>query len=131
MSPWHMTCRLVNVSYRYLTELCFHKNCQLVVIITHVWDVTILLCFCGAVGGSTLFKLGNPCMMELLRCLNICVDMGVPSFGCAVRFNPCYKNFISDLRSCENYPSYSWLIVALLPHHLVKIYKQSHWKPIL
>ncbi len=26
--------------------------------------------------------------MELPRCLIICVDMGVPFFGCTVRFNP-------------------------------------------
>jgi hypothetical protein len=48
----------------------------------------VLLCFCGASGGSTLFTLGNLYIMELLRCLIICGDMGVPFFGCAVRFNP-------------------------------------------
>ena len=31
-------------------------------------------------------------LMELPRWLNICIDMGVPSFGCAVCFNPWYKN---------------------------------------
>ncbi len=100
-STWHMTCRLVNVSYLYLTELCFHENCQLMVIISCIWDVAILLCFCGASGGSTLFTLGNPYIMELLRWLNICVDIGVPSFGCAVHFNPWYKNFMWGLCSCE------------------------------
>jgi hypothetical protein len=29
---------LVTVSYRYLTALCFHENCQLVVIISRVWE---------------------------------------------------------------------------------------------
>ncbi len=44
----HLTCGLVNVSYRYLTALCFHENCQLVVIVSCVWAETVLLCFCGA-----------------------------------------------------------------------------------
>ncbi len=123
MSPCHLTRGLVNVSYRYLTALCFHKNCQLVVIISRVWDVTILLCFCRAVGGSTLFTLRSCCIMELLRCFNICMDMGVPSSGCTVCFNPWYNNFISGLPSCENQPPYSLLIVQLLPHLWVKYYK--------
>jgi hypothetical protein len=37
-SPWHLSRGLVTVSYRYLTVLCFHENCQLVVIISRVWD---------------------------------------------------------------------------------------------
>jgi hypothetical protein len=37
-SPWHLTCRLVTVSYRYSTALCFYENCQLVIIISRVWD---------------------------------------------------------------------------------------------
>ncbi len=110
-----------------LAVLCFHKNCQLVVIISCIWDVTVLPCFSKAVGGSTIFTLGNPSIMEMRRYLNICMDMGVPSSGCTMHFNPWYKYFISDLRSCENQPSCSWLIVELLPHHLVKNYKPSHW----
>jgi hypothetical protein len=98
-----LTCGLVNISYRYSTALCFHEHCQLVVIISCVWAVTILLCFCGAIGGSTLFTLRNPCIMELPRCLIICVDMGVPFFGCTVHVNP-LVHFISGLRSCENQP---------------------------
>ncbi len=50
--------------------------------------MTVLLCFCGASGGSTLFTLGNPYIMEIPSCLIFCVDMGIPFFGCAVRFNP-------------------------------------------
>jgi hypothetical protein len=53
-----------------------------------VFGVTVLLCFCGASGGSKLFTLGNPYIMEIPRCLIIYVDMGIPFFGCAVRFNP-------------------------------------------
>jgi hypothetical protein len=45
----------------------------------------VLLRFCGASGGSTLFTLGNPCMMELPRGLIICVDMGVPLLCCALQ----------------------------------------------
>ena len=78
-SPWHLTCRLVTVSYRYSTALCFHENCQLVVIIS-ASGMTVLLCFCGASGGSTLFTLGNPYIMEIPRCLIICVDMGILVF---------------------------------------------------
>jgi hypothetical protein len=37
-SPWHLMHGLVAVSYRYSTALCFPENCQLVVIISHVWD---------------------------------------------------------------------------------------------
>jgi hypothetical protein len=33
------------------------KNCFLVVIISHVWDVVFILCFRGASGGSTLLTL--------------------------------------------------------------------------
>jgi hypothetical protein len=38
------------------------KNCLLVVIISCTWDVVIILCFCGAIGGSTLLKLAFPCI---------------------------------------------------------------------
>jgi hypothetical protein len=38
----------------------FIENCLLVVIISHVWDVVIILCFCGASGGSTLLTLAFP-----------------------------------------------------------------------
>jgi hypothetical protein len=86
-SPWHLTNGLVTASYRYLTALCFHENCQLVVIISHVWDDRSPL-FCRASGGSTLFTLGNPYIMELPRFLIICMDMGIPFFCCAVGFNP-------------------------------------------
>ncbi len=37
-SPWHLTRGLVAVSYSYWTALCFHENCQLVVIISCIWD---------------------------------------------------------------------------------------------
>ncbi len=63
MGTWRLTCGLVNVLNRYLTALCFHENCLLVVIISCVGDVTIFLCFCGAIGVSTLFTLGNPCII--------------------------------------------------------------------
>jgi hypothetical protein len=36
------------------------KNCLSVVIISRVWDVVFILCFCGASGGSTLLTLAFP-----------------------------------------------------------------------
>ncbi len=99
------------------------------IIISCIWDGTVFFCFCGGIGGSTLFTFGNPCIMELPRCLNICMDMGISSSGCAVCFNPWYKNFISGLRSCENQPLNSWLIAKLLPCFWVKKYKWSPCKP--
>jgi hypothetical protein len=38
------------------------KNCLLVVIISRIWDVLFILCFCGASGGSTLLTLAFPCI---------------------------------------------------------------------
>jgi hypothetical protein len=38
------------------------KNYLLVVIISCVWDVVIILCFCGASGGSTLLTLAFSCI---------------------------------------------------------------------
>ncbi len=131
-STWHLTCGLVNVSYRYSTSLCFHENCHychLVVCISCVWAATILLCFCGAIGCSILFTFVNSCIMELPRCLSICVGMGVLPSGCAVHFNPWYKTFISGLRSHENQPLWGWLIVKLFPCLWVKKYKWSCWNP--
>jgi hypothetical protein len=43
----------------------------------------------------------------------ICVDMVIPIFGCAVRFNPWYVDFISGPSSCDNQPWFKWLIVKL------------------
>jgi hypothetical protein len=46
----------------YLTWLfAFMKNYLTVVIISCVWDVVLILCFCGASGGSTQLKLAFPC----------------------------------------------------------------------
>jgi hypothetical protein len=38
------------------------KNWLSVVIISRVWDVVIILCFCGASGGSTLLTLAFLCI---------------------------------------------------------------------
>jgi hypothetical protein len=52
--------------------------------------------------------------MVLWRGLNtICVDRGILTFGCVVRFNPWYVGYISGLNSCENQLPCSWLIVEL------------------
>jgi hypothetical protein len=58
-------------------------------------------------------------------------QMGILTFGYAVRFNLWYENFISGLGSCENWPLCSWLIVELLSLLWVKNYRWSHWKPFL
>ncbi len=76
--------------------------------------MTVLFCFCGVSGGSTQFTLGNLYIIELLRCLIICVDMGVPFLVALCASTLWYKNFISGLCSCENRPPWSWLIVKLL-----------------
>jgi hypothetical protein len=52
------------------------------------FGITFLLCFCGASGGSTLFTLGKPHIIEIPSYLIFCVDMGIPFFDRAVRFNP-------------------------------------------
>ncbi len=59
--------------------------------------------------------------MELPRWLSIiCTDMVIPTFGCAMRLNPWYVDFISGPSSCEKQPLSSWLIVKLLPLLWVK-----------
>jgi hypothetical protein len=78
-----------------------------VVIISCIWDVVFILCFCGASGGSTLLSLA-------FLCINGVTDVsqhhlhgyGHPNFsGCAVRFNPCYVDLmILGLSFCENQP---------------------------
>jgi hypothetical protein len=37
------------------------------VIISRVREVTIFLCFHGAIGGSTLFRLGSPCIIGITK----------------------------------------------------------------
>ncbi len=53
---------LVNVSEIPDFFFAFMENCLLVVITSHVWDVVFILCFCGAIGGSTLFTLPFSCI---------------------------------------------------------------------
>ncbi len=56
---------------------------------------------------------------------------GHPDFWLRCMLNPWYENFMSGLRSCENQPPCSWLIVKLLPRLWVTNNKWSHWKPFL
>jgi hypothetical protein len=42
------------------------------------FGMIVLLCFCGVSGVSTLFTLGNPYIMEILRCLIILCGYGCP-----------------------------------------------------
>jgi hypothetical protein len=63
----------------YLTAFCFNENCLSVVIISRVWDVVFILCFCGASGGSTLLTLAFPSINGVTRQLSIiCTDMVIP-----------------------------------------------------
>jgi hypothetical protein len=100
----------------------FMKNCLLVVIISCFWDVIIILCFCKAIGGSTLLTLAFPCINGATKVTQHHLHgMVIPIFGCVVRFNPWYVDFTSGPSSCENQTPSSWLIIKLLPLHWVKI----------
>jgi hypothetical protein len=76
-SPWHLTRGLVTVSYRYSTELCFHENCQLVVIISCIWDDRSPLFLRSQCWLNTI-HIGESLHNGVPRCLIICVDMGIP-----------------------------------------------------
>jgi hypothetical protein len=82
------------------------KNCLLVVIISHIWDVVFILCFRGASGGSTILTLAFPSINGVTEATQHHLHgYGHPNFsGCAVRFNPCYVDFILGLSFCENQP---------------------------
>ncbi len=131
MGTKHLTHGLVNVSYRYSTAMWLHETCLSVVIISCVWDVMVFLCFLRSHWSLNTIHIGKSLRNGLPRCLNICVDMGIPTSGCTVRFNPWDKNFVSGLRSSENQLQYSWLIVKLIPCLWVKKYKWSPWKSFL
>jgi hypothetical protein len=84
----------------YLTAFCFHEKLPLmVVIISCVWDVVIILCFCGASGGSTLLTLAFPCVNGVTKVTRHHLRRyGDPkNFGCAVCFDPWHVDFISVL----------------------------------
>jgi hypothetical protein len=63
------------------------KNCLLVVIISRIWDVVFILCFCGASGGSTLLTLAFPSINGVTKgqLSIICMDMVIPIFLVALR----------------------------------------------
>jgi hypothetical protein len=90
------------------------KNCFSVVIIRCIWDVVFILCLCGASGGSTLLTLAFPCIDEVTEATQHHLhEYGHPNFsGCAVRFNPCYVDFVSGLSFYEN-QSLIWLADCL------------------
>ncbi len=76
------------------------------VIFSHVWDVVVILCFCGASGGSTLLTLAFPSINGVTKATqNHLHGYGHPNFsGWAVPFIPWYVDFISGLSFCENQP---------------------------
>ncbi len=90
----------------YKTVFCFHEKLPFGGIISCVWDVVFILCFCGASGGSTLLTLAFPGINGATKATQHHLrGYGHPNFsGCAVRFNPWYVDFISGLSSCENQP---------------------------
>jgi hypothetical protein len=90
----------------YLNVFCFHEKCLLVNIISLVWDVVFILCFCGASGGSTLLTLAFPCINGFTKVTQHHLHgYGHPNFvSCAVHLNPLYVDFISGPSSCENQP---------------------------
>ncbi len=70
-------------------RLCFHEKCSLVVIISHAWDVTIILCSCGAIGGSTLFTLAIPCIYGATKVTqHHQLGYGHPNFWLRCAFQP-------------------------------------------
>jgi hypothetical protein len=90
----------------YLTAFSFMKNCLLVDIISRIWDVVFILCFCGASGGSTLLTLVFPSINGVTKATQHHLHgYGHPKFsGCTARFNLWYVDFISGLSCCENQP---------------------------
>ncbi len=127
ISPWHLTRGLVTVSHRYSTALSFHKTAGWWLSLV-AFGMTVLLCFCGASGCSTLFTLGNPYIMEIPRCLHLrgyghpilWLRCALQTFGiktlsqayALVRINPREIGWLSSFFSL-------W----------VKKYKWSLWKP--
>ncbi len=117
---WHVGWSLYHIDTWLLFR--FHEYCLLVIIISCTWDVIFILSFWGAIDGSTLFILTFPCINRANKMTHIaCVDMVIPTFGCAVHFNPWYVDFISGQSSCEKQPLSKWLIVELFPLLWVKI----------
>jgi hypothetical protein len=57
------------------------KNCLSLVIISCVWDVVFIICFCGASGGSTLLTLKFPCINGVTKVIqhHMC-GYGNPNF---------------------------------------------------
>jgi hypothetical protein len=67
--------------HEYLTWLlAFMKNCLTVVIISCVWDVVFILCFCGVSGGSTLLTLAFPCNNGVTKVTQHLHGYGHPNF---------------------------------------------------
>jgi hypothetical protein len=101
--------------YHIDTQLlfCFHEYCLSVVIIGHFWDVTIILCCCGANGGSTLFTLACPCINGATKVTQYHLHGYRHPNLLVAHFNHWHVDFISGLSSCENQPLSCWLIVEL------------------
>ncbi len=103
-SPWHLTRVLVTVFYRYLTTLCFHENCQLVVIISCIWDDQSPL-FLWSQGWLNTIHIRESLHNGDTKVPYHLCGYGHPGFLVAMCASTLwYKNFILGLRSCENQP---------------------------
>ncbi len=83
---WHVGCSMYHIYIQLC--FCFHEYCLLVIIISPIWDVTIILCFHGAMLAHHYPHWHFLPLMELPSWINIIyVDMCIPTFGCAVPLN--------------------------------------------
>ncbi len=77
-----------------------------------VSGMIILLCFCGATGGSTLFKWGDPYIMEIPRCLIVCMEMrcALQPFGIKLYLRPMllWESTPVRLTDCQASTVFGW-----------------------
>ncbi len=120
ISTWHMGW---SIYQRYLSVFLHSRKTAirwLSLVTSGMRSISFV--FHRAIGGSTLSALAFPCINGATKVTqHRHVEMVIPIFGCAVRFNPWCVDFISGLSSCENQPWFSWLIVKLLSLLQVKI----------
>ncbi len=126
-SPWHLTRGLVTVSHRYSTALCFHENCQLVVIISRVWDDLSPL-FLRSQWWLNTINIGESLHNGDTKVSNLCVDMGIPFYWLRCLLQPFGIKTLSQ----------AYALVRINPREVgwlssffslwVKKYKWFHWK---
>ncbi len=82
-----MTRGLVTVSHGNLTALCFHENCQLVVIISHFWDDRYPL-FLRSQWWLNTIHIGESLHNGDTKVSHRCVDMGIPVYWLRCALQP-------------------------------------------